>query len=153
MGTTKYIHYGSSKYEALKFIPIKNEPIEVKPQGGLWASAVDSQFGWKDWCEKTAIFPERLYESFLFTLKEDTNILYINSRNDMDGLPRNKTLELSFETELIWISLDFEKILADGIDAIQLNLSNDDDLYFVLYGWDCDSILIMNKDIIVPEVL
>ena len=39
-------------------------------------------------------------------------------------------------------------------DAIELHLSEEvvddylESLYFKLYGWDCDSILIMNKDII-----
>jgi hypothetical protein len=39
----------------------------------------------------------------------------------------------------------------DGVDAIKLNLSKGDyELYYELYGWDCDSILIMNPDIIRP---
>ena len=39
-------------------------------------------------------------------------------------------------------------------DAIELHLSDEvtddylESLYFKLYGWDCDSILIMNPDII-----
>lgn len=53
-----------------------------------------------------------------------------------------------------WLFPDFEKIKDMGIDAIQYNLSNDttkdyfQGLYYSLYGWDCDSILILNKDCI-----
>ena len=43
---------------------------------------------------------------------------------------------------------DFEKMLADGWDAIEFRLSEDSELYWALYGWDCDSILVMNPDVV-----
>ena len=43
---------------------------------------------------------------------------------------------------------DFEKLLSDGVDAIELFISDDRELYWSLYGWDCDSILIMNPDVV-----
>ena len=45
------------------------------------------------------------------------------------------------------VYLDFEAI-ALKYDAIEVNISNDWKLYDALYGWDCDSILVMNKKII-----
>ena len=47
-----------------------------------------------------------------------------------------------------WVLLDFEK-LAETYDAVEVNISSDFNLYYQLYGWDCDSIVIMNPDIIV----
>ena len=44
--------------------------------------------------------------------------------------------------------LDFEK-LQERYDAIEVYIDN---LYWDLYGWDCDSILILNKEI-VKEVI
>ena len=44
-----------------------------------------------------------------------------------------------------WTILDFEKI-AEEYDAIEVNIDNS--LYYALYTWDCDSILIMNPNII-----
>ena len=46
--------------------------------------------------------------------------------------------------------IDFQ--IENGIDAIEFNISNDWDLYMALYGWDCDSILILNPNIIEMEV-
>ena len=45
------------------------------------------------------------------------------------------------------MALDFEK-LSKEYDAIEVFISKDEQLYWDLYGWDCDSILIMNSDII-----
>ena len=46
-----YIHYGSKKFDTERFTPIQNCYPRNKPIGGLWASEVDAQFGWKTWCE------------------------------------------------------------------------------------------------------
>lgn len=52
---------------------------------------------------------------------------------------------------------DFEKMKNDGVDAIELHLSEDksenyfEGLYYTLYGWDCDCILILNKYIVVEK--
>ena len=50
----------------------------------------------------------------------------------------------------VWTTLDFEK-LAQEYDAIEVLISGDPGLYYELYGWDCDSILIMNPEIIIEE--
>ena len=50
--------------------------------------------------------------------------------------------------------IDFEKCFDQGIDAIELKVfsywDNADQsiLYWKLYGWDCDCILILNPDCI-----
>jgi hypothetical protein len=44
-----YIHYGASKFDLDKFVPVKNADFGwTKPDcGGLWGSPVDSEYGWK----------------------------------------------------------------------------------------------------------
>ena len=136
-----YIHYGHATFDPNLFKPIQNEQCWVKPRGGLWASPVDAKRGWKDWCE-SGEFRECIEEnSFRFTLPE-ANIFHINSSEDLIMLPLIYNSSLSS----ICILIDFEKCIELGYDAIELNLSADRRLYWQLYGWDCDSILVMNPD-------
>ncbi len=71
----------------------------------------------------------------------------------LDDLPK---IETEFSHSSRWITLDFEE-LSKSYDGIELHLSEEETedifngLYWKLYGWDCDSILIFNKDIIVLE--
>lgn len=44
---------------------------------------------------------------------------------------------------------DFESLALNGIDAIEVFISKDIELYDQLLGWDVDSIQIMNHEIIV----
>ena len=156
-----YIHYGANHYDPEKFKPIKNHLLFVKPEGGMWGSLKDASYGWKEWCNDQDFHTEKLEAHFRFTLAPHANILQINSKEDLVELPKVKPPEVNgkeFPTSIMpWVLLDFEKLLADGVDAIQVNMSNDtatrynDRLYQALYGWDCDSILIMNKDVIICE--
>jgi hypothetical protein len=43
--------------------------------------------------------------------------------------------------------LDFEKLARD-YDAVEILAGSNVDLYYAFYGWDCDSILIMNPYVI-----
>jgi len=141
---TGYIHYGHKNFDLSKFQEISNREMFVKPLGGLWGSPINAEFGWKDWCEAEEFKECNEDNSFKFILSENANIYYINCKEDIMKLP---SIEYPFHTP--WINLDFEMIKANGIDAIQFNLSNDkgvnfeDQLYYLLYGWDCDSILIL----------
>lgn len=139
---TKYIHYGNTTFEPERFSEIKNRKYFTKPDGGFWASPVDAEYGWKDWTEDEKFTECREDNSFVFTLKDDTNVLHIHSCNGLNKLPGH------YEKILGGVYFDFEKMKADGIDAVELHLSDDRGLYWALYGWDCDSILIMNKDVI-----
>ena len=139
---TIYIHYGTNSYDKNKFKDIKNRYLMSKPLGGLWASEVNDAYGWKQWCEDNDYNMFSINKSFKFKLKKESNIVTINKVEDLEKLPK-------IETEFnLWITLDFEKLVSLGVDAIKLNLSNDIRLYQALYGWDCDSILIMNKEYI-----
>jgi hypothetical protein len=119
-----------------------------KPNGGLWASAVDATWGWKDWCKSEKFMRCTEDNCFSFHLAPTANVLVIDSADCLEGLPRLETGEFSHD---LWVTLDFEKLRDSGVDAIELVLSADQRLYWELYGWDCDSILIMNPDIIVEE--
>lgn len=149
----KYIHYGHKKFERIMFCPIRNQECFTKPHGGLWASPVDAKFGWSGWCAREEFRECSDDNSFTFTLSEKAVVVHIRSIKDLDCLPQVDS------TYKMWCQLDFERLLEIGIDAIELHLSEEDTqglcvcegLYWSLYGWDCDSILIMNPDVIVCE--
>ena len=44
---------------------------------------------------------------------------------------------------------DFESLALTGVDAIEVFISEDIELYDKLLGWDVNSILIMNPNILV----
>ena len=145
----KYIHYGHKRFDRRLFEPIMNGGCcGVKPYGGFWASPVDAEFGWKDWNEDSGLMSCTENNSFTFTLAPETKILVIDNVNVLDTLPKMPYDGLRIP---MWVALDFEKIRDSGIDVIEYVLSSDHRLYMALYGWDCDSILIMNPDIVVEE--
>ena len=147
----EYIHYGCDASEFHEIPPIRNEKMFTKPQGGLWASPVDADFGWKDWCELENFQHTDFNKSFKFTIKDDAKILHINKANQLDKLPQSENTMLSRTMMTI---LDFEKLQKE-YDGMELHLSeevfpkkadwNYNGLYWRLYGWDCDSILIFNE--------
>ena len=144
----EYIHYGSTELHAIS--PVRNEKCFTKPMGGLWASPVDAKFGWAEWCKRENFRNTDKRNSFRFKVKDDSKIIHIYSVKDLEDLPKQETY-LSMNC-----CLDFEKIQKE-YDGIELHLSDevfvgDQDfcsgLYFTLYGWDCDSILIFHDQAI-----
>ena len=143
MDETIYIHYGHDSFDKSKFNPIKNQKdLVVKPKGGLWACRKDSSRTWKDWCIIQDFEKDRLKKSFEFTISKDAKILTIDSQKKLNSLR-----DRDYMSPTGYKALDFEQ-LSKEYDAIEVLISKDGDLYFDLYGWDIDSILIMNPDII-----
>ena len=69
----EYIHYGNSKLHEIS--PIRNEHHFTKPHGGLWASPIDAQFGWKDWCLRENFCTGKLERNFIFKLKPNAKMV------------------------------------------------------------------------------
>lgn len=140
---TVYIHYGSKSFDKSKFKNPKNIPYRNKPSGGFWASPIDAKYGWIDWNEDSEYEELTKENSFTFVLKEQARVYHIRNRGDYFRIPK-LTSPLGDEDYRL---PDFEKI-AKYYDAIELHFSEDENLYWTVYGWDCDSILILNPDII-----
>ena len=143
--TKTYIHYGNKKFDKNLFKIPKNNSQLNKPNGGLWASDIESKLGWKNWCEAESFRKCDKENSFCFKLSNNANIFRINSVDDVYNMPLQTN---AFESQIIRI-IDFELMIKNGIDVIEFNLSNDKDLYFALYGWDCDCILVLNPEVII----
>ena len=76
----------------------------------------------------------------MFELAEGAKVLHLREPKDLTALP---IVEPAITT---WWCLDFEQLRKDGWDAVEVEIGR---LYWQLYGWDCDSILIMNPEVIV----
>ncbi len=154
-----YIHYGHKEFDKNEFQEIKNKLFRNKPVGGLWASPVNAPYGWKDWSKSTGAkdflqITEDL--SFKFTLSSAARVLVISSVADVEKLPTqvcndDNLKDLVESTEATGVkSIDFEKLKNSGYDAVELKFSNDDGLYRTMFGWDCDSIVVLNPDVVEP---
>lgn len=152
-----YIHYGATSFDPNRGFPIKNEPHWCKPNGGLWASRKNASFGWKEWCEREEFRECDVRCSFEFTMRDESKIATISTLSQLAKLPSTKKQDRT--SPLSTYLIDFEKCLQNGIDAIELCWYGDEfsdvvsgGLYYALYGWDCDSIVVLNPDAVIPLI-
>ena len=138
---TKYIHYGSKVFDKNKFEKVSN--YFIKPRGGFWASRIDSEYGWKEWNDDNKFTTCQKENSFEFSLSPGANVVELFTLEDLQNLPIRQKDFLVGEFYII----DFEECVKRGIDAIEL-MDIGKGLYYPLYGWDCESILILNPDIV-----
>lgn len=144
-----YIHYGHddidlnmfkvprtkyNKEDTLLFRISDEIPLEcVKPYGGFWGSPIDSENNWDHWRKAEEFGDYNNNKNIKFKVKG--NIYYIDSVEkafalcDRDG----------------WI--DWEKVF-EMYDAVEVSISDCPELYYVLYGWDVDSICVGNLEAI-----
>ena len=167
----KYIHYGHDHFDRNLFKkPTNYGHLFTKPDGGLWASRIGCAYGWKDYCHDS-YFQLEMHNSFTFTLSDNANVVYLYDVEDLLDLPfdiekirreypllKNTIVYDRFiedatkgviKYKLQKYYIDFEKCIENGVDAIEIcDITN---LYYPLYGWDCESIIILNPDIVIPE--
>lgn len=149
-----YRHYGNAKFEINKFNNIKNQNFN-KPLGGLYASPLkDVDISWKEWCEREKFRLDKLNKYFDFRLRDNAKVLTLKTKDDLVKLPRLKiSYEVNETVHKYNFDIDFEKI-AEEFDAIMVCMYRSpienfrDSLYWQLYGWDCDTLLVCNPNII-----
>jgi hypothetical protein len=133
-------HYGNTRYKHDLFKPICDVPFRNKPKGGLWTSPVDSEYGWKDWSEDNQYGDLSIH----FDLAFEGTVLEIDSVEDMNELPWIEQEFMHF--------VSFEPLVFMGYDAIHLTNKGQCDTRLTypksLYGWDCETVLVMNADAI-----
>lgn len=135
------IHYGTKEYNSDKFYPIKNISWN-KPSGGLWTSPLNSKYGWKQWNEDSQF--RKCTDYIKLELKPDSKVFVINTMEDLVGHSTREVMDR-------YCYLDFEK-MSKEYDAIWLtldglkNTGGFNNIKYSTYGWDCESVLILNKD-------
>lgn len=146
-----YIHYGkSSHFDKDLFTPIQNRCF-IKPKGGLWGSVGDS---WTEWCKNNEFYTEEgVSKSFKFKVKG--RVLRIQKRKDLEQLKHYCDERLNpnindpvFNPFLLFCAIDFEK-MSKNYNAIEVYAGSNYELYQALYGWDVDSICVLNPDAVV----
>lgn len=123
-----------------------------KPLGGLWASPVDSERSWYEWSRGENFHTERLSKSFEFELSPEARVLELTPDNVWE-LPVWKPgmfeqNRISRSPVSMVMNVDFEALARD-YDVLECSLTKYPSLYWSLYGWDCDCILVMNPEVIV----
>ena len=150
------IHYGSSRYDPKKWRDVHGSEggFFNKPDGGLWASPIDAEFGWREWCERERFEEKALKRSFRFNIAPPARILELTPENVWD-LPG----DIELRERIGWrsyraspfgkvVGIDFEK-LSEDYDVLVCSITKYPALYRFLCGWDCDCILVLNKEVIV----
>lgn len=164
---TIYIHYGNDHYEK-RDVDLSIKDFVKKPKrAALWGSPEEAEFSWKDWSECEQWNLSALEKSFRFKLKGGSKILFIRSEKDIDELDEIlKTNTSSIEkyysrltpissvimsllgsiTPEKYNTIDFAKLQENGIDAVEIEYNGY--THDAFYGWDCDSICVLNPDAI-----
>lgn len=139
---SRYIHYGSAKFDKSKFKSIENIQFFNKPSGGLWGCEVGTKFGWKEFCELENIDWVNLSDSFEFELTPEARVLRLHNLDDYVEF-RSKYAINDIGIKLA-LGYDFERI-AKEYDVIDFKVG---ELYMALHSWDVDSIVVLNPDVI-----
>lgn len=144
------INYGRTGFNPGKFVEIRNCEYSSKPFGGFWASPVNSSYGWADWCRDNEFGNLKCH----FTFKLTGKVYTIRREEDVELLPfiRNELCGRGVDFGY----LSFEAIKRAGVDAIHLTVEGERETRFPdkgrnsLYGWDCESVLILNEEVVKP---
>lgn len=138
----QYIVYGieQSEFDKDKVTPISNRRFpDSKPFGGLWASPIVSDWGWRDFCIAEGYRVEDLDRCTVFHLEENAKIFRVSNRASMQRLLDR--YGMPSHPELPRISIDFEKLKKD-YDALYATDKGCD----YLPRWDVESIIILNPN-------
>lgn len=136
------IHYGSEKFEPERFRPIADNHF-MKPLGGFWGCPIHAERSWPQWCLDEDFHTENLKRSFRFRF--EGRLLIIDGLKDLRKIPW-------VTPRRYWCFPLFQPLLLLGVDAIWLTERGQ---YLTrhthprnLYGWDCESVLVMNPETI-----
>jgi len=146
-------HYTEDKDWELKPInitnPWKGDGNFIKPIGGLWCSPVDSKFGWRDWCKCESY--DSIDSKHKVILDVDiSHFIIIDKQEDTNKLIWHEVIREHY-------AINFEKMKEKGINGIYLTEEGQYNTRYIypkgLYGWDCESIVILNESSIISAKL
>ena len=140
----------------------------------IWGSPVSGERSWKHWNEVTRFSKCDEDNSFQFKISDMYKILIVDSHSSAISLVENYCKLYRGFTDLYGFgidtvkqqcvdyinstdaisghcipALDFLKMSADGYSGMEISITKFPKLYWLLYSWDCDSIVVWNPDAII----
>lgn len=151
--TTEIISFGKRHLEAKRFEQPRNE--WSKPSGGLWGSTYipNGRYAseWHEWCVAER-FPIKEDTAVVFELKPSARVLEIDSYEDLERMMQG---HMAGEWHEGSTNPDFEKLRAEGFDAIHLTEKGRRETRlskpFSLNSWDVESWLVLSFDSIARQ--
>jgi hypothetical protein len=157
-----FVAYLPEKFDMKKFKGIEYDwQIQMvnKCRNGLWASPIDSNLGWEQWCkaEDFTSAIDKMKYSFFFKLRPGAKIYPIDNINDLKKISTAYQRDDKGRVRGKQKKIDFISLLAKGYDGIYasenavrtlrntFNSEMDE-----LYTWDVESICIFNPNVIIP---
>ena len=168
-----YIHYGSTTFDRNMILPITEITFGYpynKPNTGLWASDINAEYGWREWCESSGFRDCDESNSFKFRIRYPHTIFTIETIEDAirfikayhrPHIDNRQPIRYCSVDELIQtiktrncalyhVLPDFKKMNDDGYSGLEITLSKNYGIFYDLfYSWDCDSIVVWNPDEII----
>ena len=143
-----YVHYGSRYFDREKFREVKNIEYGMKPVGGLWASLVDADYSWKQWCIDNEFRENNEDNCFYFRVR-GWQVYEVETLEDLNKLPH---IHLPDKYKQ-WFSgherfLDFETMSKGefSYSGLEIKIKDVED---EMSAFSCDCILMLNsRDIV-----
>jgi len=155
METIWTVHYTNNKDWRLHQVRIRNRD-HLKPDGGIWACPVDASFGWREWCKEKGHTDQwgKPFPIYLEVCME--RAIVVERREDLEKLVWVPMFgDASY---LSWLKRpDWVEMKRLGVDVVYVTEKGEQATRFGrfsergtlpgqdLYGWDCDSILILRE--------
>ena len=146
-------HYHYNKFDMLAITKIKNSKQSmIKPYGGLWSSPADTEYGWYDWMlwEMPDWIKTKARHKTILELDTSADIYVIDTYEDLANIATSKEQYLDLP-EFISTHIDFEE-LAKKYQILWLTAEGQYNTRvsrpFNLYGWDCETTLILDKSVV-----
>lgn len=156
VGEIACVHYTKRPHWELHPIRIKNfDGGFPKPEGALWTTPLDSTESWAAWCKDNHFRVGELQHRVLLQVRRETCLVIDSLRDSLEKLPW-RLVEGSERWPLYRI--DFESLLAAGWQSVWLTVPGLIDAAMSLsvmpgkpgslYGWDCETVMIMSEEAI-----
>ena len=129
------IHYTADTAWQLLPITVANGS-HTKPWGALWTSPAGSSHSWAEWCQDNGHRLNKL--AVVVTLDVSLErALVIDSQADL--------LKMDWRQDGRYSYPDWESMANRGVDVVHLTANGLNATRYELYGWDCESVVVLNS--------